>query len=77
MSSNQPQTKHGATSWLLWATYALLVAVGIPWYWPSDSVTLWLGVPAWAVTALVCSLGVSLLTALAFQRRWPGEENGR
>ncbi len=77
MSNENTQTKHRAASWLLWATYALLVAVGIPWYWPSDHVTLWFGVPAWAVTAIICSLGVSLLTALAFQRRWPGEEDGR
>ena len=75
MSNDEIQTKRCTADRLLWPTYALLVAIGIPWYWPADSLTLWFGVPAWFVTAMVCSVGVSLLTAMAFGRRWPDEED--
>lgn len=60
--------------WLLWTAYLSLLAVGIPWYWPEGDTTLWFGMPAWVVTALVASAAVSTLTAVAFSRPWPGED---
>ena len=43
--------------------YIILVAVGIPWYWPKDSQSLLLGVPIWVIIAIFCSLLASILTA--------------
>ena len=35
--------------------YIILIAIGIPWYWPQDSRSLILGVPAWVTVAILCS----------------------
>lgn len=43
--------------------YVILIAIGIPWYWPQDSRSIILGVPAWVAVAVLCSLLASLLTA--------------
>ncbi|PPR31312.1 MAG: hypothetical protein CFH32_00177 [Alphaproteobacteria bacterium MarineAlpha9_Bin2] len=43
--------------------YIILIAIGIPWYWPQDSRSIILGVPAWVAVAVLCSLLASLLTA--------------
>ena len=57
----------------VWLTYLVLLAVGIPWYWPSDDTTIWLGMPAWVVVAVAASAAMSLFTAWLLRRRWPGE----
>lgn len=62
------------TPWLVGLAYVALFAIGIPWYWPRGSTTLWFGMPAWLLTAIAASAGVSLLTALALRRPWPGED---
>lgn len=59
--------------WAFPATYLILLAVGIPWYWPEGDTRLWFGMPAWVVTSLVASLAVSVLTAMLLRRPWPGE----
>lgn len=59
--------------WLLPAAYLILLAVGVPWYWPEGDTTLWFGLPAWIVTALAASLAVSVLTAIVLRRPWPDE----
>jgi len=43
--------------------YIILIAIGIPWYWPQDSRSLILGVPAWVTVAVLCSFLASCLTA--------------
>jgi len=43
--------------------YIILIAIGIPWYWPQDSRSIILGVPAWVAVAVLCSLLASFLTA--------------
>lgn len=57
-----------------WVWYLLIVAVGIPWYWPRDDDTVWLGAPAWAVVAVLASASASALTAWRLRRPWPGED---
>ncbi len=57
----------------VWVAYLVLWAVGVPWYWPEGDTTLWFGMPAWVVTAIVASAAVSVLTAVALGRPWPGE----
>ena len=70
-----PDAPSGRTRpvWLLPAAYLFLVAIGVPWYWPEGDTTLWLGMPAWLVTALFASLAVSALTAIVLRRPWPAE----
>lgn len=53
--------------------YPLLLAIGIPWYWPADDRSIVLGVPAWVLIAIVVSLAASCLTAVVLARPWPGE----
>jgi len=44
-----------------------LYAVSIPWYRTSDApVALWLGLPDWVMTALLCYLAIAVLNAIAW-----------
>ena len=61
-------------SWPIWVTYLILLAIGVPWYWPRGSTAVWFGMPAWVVTAIVASVATSVLTAVLLSRPWPGEE---
>lgn len=74
MPSTGDRSGGSVSSWLVWITYPILFAVGIPWYWPSGSTRLWFGMPAWVVTAIAASAAVSLLTAILLCRPWPGED---
>jgi hypothetical protein len=66
----------GYRGWLwVWIAYLGLLTAGIPWYWPKGEVILWLGMPAWLVTAVAASTAASLLTAVVLGRRWPGEDD--
>jgi len=57
---------------LLSLAYAMLLALGIPWYWPAADTRLVLGVPLWVGAALVTGLLASGLTAgLLLARQWP------
>ena len=38
------------------AVYCLLLAIGIPWYWPDDGGRVVLGLPAWVLAALLVML---------------------
>ena len=53
--------------------YLGLLGAGIPWYWPDGSGSIWLGAPAWVVTAVIASAAASLLTAFVLRHPWPGE----
>ena len=60
-------------SWRVWAAYVVLLLVGVPWYWPADDDTVWVGLPAWVVVAVIASAIASFYTATLLRRRWPGE----
>ena len=55
--------------------YCLLVAVGIPWYWPQHDTTLILGVPAWVAVAIGVSALASVFTAWLLRAPWDAEES--
>jgi heme/copper-type cytochrome/quinol oxidase subunit 2 len=60
--------------WRIITTYLVLLAAGIPWYWPEGNNILLLGMPAWVTVAIIVSMIVSILTALILVfYRWPGE----
>ena len=53
-------------TWLLLAI-GLLYVVSIPWYRETGAEpTLWLGLPDWVATALLCYVGVAALNTLAW-----------
>lgn len=59
-----------------WITliYGILLAAGIPWYWPVGHTQRLLGVPAWVAVAIVVSMLTSIFTAwLLLAHPWPGE----
>ena len=53
--------------------YALLLAVGIPWYWPADDHSIAFGMPAWVVVAIAASACASIFTAWLLAKPWPAE----
>ena len=61
-------------SWPIWLAYLMILAVGIPWYWPKDDTTLWFGMPAWVVVAIAASVSLSGYTAWLLGFSWPDEE---
>jgi hypothetical protein len=73
MHSPDDQGDKRRVGWLLPAAYLILLAVGVPWYWPEGDTTLWFGMPAWIVTAIAASSAVSVLTAIVLRRPWPEE----
>ncbi len=71
MDARANKRERSTLRWWIWLTYAALFAVSIPWYWPADDQTLWLGMPAWATIAVVGSFAVSTFTAVLIWRCWP------
>ena len=59
----------------IWAVYAMLAAIAVPWYWPAGDPTLILGVPAWVAVAIGASAAISAFTAYLMSWPWPGEED--
>lgn len=53
------------------ATYVVLLVLGIPWYWPSDQNTFYLGLPLWVLVSLFVGFLAALLTAWLFLRTSP------
>ena len=51
--------------------YVVLLAVGIPWYWPSHDLSLILGMPAWVSVAITASLIASCYTVYLLYTSWP------
>ena len=74
MPSVDDNPGEGRASPCVWISYLVLLAVGIPWYWPKGELILWFGLPAWLVTAVGASTAAAVLTAVVLRRRWPGEE---
>ena len=58
----------------IWAVYAMLFAVAVPWYWPKDDTTVWLGMPAWVTVAILTSLVISIFTSWVWSRTSFGDE---
>jgi len=50
------------------AVYCLLLAIGIPWYWPEDDTRIVLGLPAWVLVAMLVGLIASVYTAWCVRR---------
>jgi len=45
------------------AAYLILLAAGIPWYWPEGNTARLFGLPAWVTIAIIVSVLASVLTA--------------
>lgn len=56
--------------------FLLLLALGIPWYWPADDRSTVAGVPSWVAMAVLCGLLAAVLTAYLLRRAWPDDEEG-
>jgi hypothetical protein len=72
--SNKPERR---SAWPRWAfiAYAVLFAIGVPWYWPGDSTGGWiLGWPTWAAVSLLAAVGIAALTVYLCLFRWPTVE---
>ena len=74
MPSPTDRPKDPYLSWWIWLVYAVLVAAGIPWYWPKEDTRLLLGLPAWTAVAIVVSVLISAFTAWLLRRPWPDED---
>lgn len=53
--------------------YVVLLAIGIPWYWPADDDRIVLGMPGWVIVAIVASACASAFTAWLLAKPWPAE----
>ena len=67
-------SKPSYLSWWIWAVYAVLFAISIPWYWPADASGITLGMPTWAAVSVLGSAAISSFTAWLFITRWPEED---
>ncbi len=55
----------------IWAVYAVLFALSIPWYLPGiEPVPVWFGVPYWVVICLGVCLAIACFSAFAIHRYW-------
>ena len=61
--------------WKIWLLYGLILAIGIPWYWPEGDTTLLFGMPVWVVVSIGASVLLALLTAWLFSHPWPDEKD--
>ena len=53
----------------------VLVVISVPWYRSAGSMgELVFGMPAWVWVSLICTVGVSALTALGIARYWRDED---
>ena len=75
MSTTETRRLHLFVSWKIWITYGVLLAVGIPWYWPAGDTSTWFGIPRWVVVAVGDSAAVSVVTACLLSRPWPQEDD--
>ena len=66
----------GFLTWWIWCTYAVLLGVGIPWYWPRDDMRVILGVPVWVLVAVGVSAVISTFTLMLLRWCWPEFPDG-
>ena len=64
-------------TWRVWLVYAVLLGVGVPWYWPAGDTSVWLGFPAWVTTAIAAMIASACYTAWLLRRAWPEEIDAR
>ena len=55
--------------------FLILLALGIPWFWPSGNSVLIYGLPAWVVSAIVVSVLCSAFTAYLLRKPWTHEKS--
>ena len=66
-----------ARGWI-WAVYALLFALSVPWYLPAGRpLRLWFGLPHWVVLSLGACLAIAVFTVYVVARHWPAPPAGR
>lgn len=54
--------------------FLILLALGIPWFWPTGSSVLIFGLPAWVISAIVVSIMCSVFTAFLLRKPWTHEK---
>ena len=60
---------------LIWVVYLLLLAIAVPWYWPTGyRGPLVLGLPLWAAVSLGAVVLMALWTAFVIRRWWREED---
>lgn len=59
----------------IFAAYVVLLILGVPWYWPPEQNTFYLGLPLWALVSLSAGFLASLLTAWLFLRSSPPDSD--
>jgi hypothetical protein len=72
MSSTAKSSKAAPRMWPM-IVYIALMAIGIPWYWPSSDYSIIFGMPQWVVMAIGVSFVASAFTAWLLRQPWPGE----
>ena len=60
----------------IWIVYAIILLVAIPWYWPSDTDTLLLGLPLWVFISLIAAIFWAILTAFLILFAWNPHRGG-
>ena len=55
--------------------FLILLALGIPWFWPKGNSVLIFGLPAWVVSAIVVSVLCSAFTAYLLRKPWAHEKS--
>ena len=55
--------------------FLILLALGIPWFWPVDNSVLIFGLPSWVVSAIVVSILCSIFTAYLLRKPWAHEKS--
>ena len=61
-----PSVARGRLRALLLAAIALLYVLSVPWYRPLEAAPpMWLGLPSWVTTAVLCYFAAAVLNAIA------------
>ncbi len=55
--------------------YSASLAIGIPWYWPADDVSVAAGLPVWVLIAIGTSACASVYTVYLLHRPWRDESD--
>jgi len=70
MANSQPPEDQSTARWRWPFCYGFLLVIGVPWYWPHDDTSTWLGMPVWALVSIGASLLVSILVSWQLSRPW-------
>ena len=72
-SMSHSPTRLDYLDWRIWVSYGALFAIGIPWYWPADMRTTFMGFPLWAAVSVIASFLISAKTAWLLIKHWPAD----